>query len=211
MSTVQSNRSPSAGSSDEKAHIGYRMVIEPCPQRMRAEFNGETIVDSTRAMVMRETRLPPAFYFPREDVRMDLLSRTDRHTNCPFKGNASYWDIKVGQKSAKNAAWSYEDAYDEVAIVKDYVAFYWHEMDRWLADDVEVNEQPRADQTSKTNPLVDWLVHDAWKAKSTVELVGALATALKRAGFSVVEYAPVRSHFEPATVRPVLFLAAGGR
>jgi len=183
MTTVQPSRAPRAGNTSEKAHIGYRMIIEPCPQRMRAVFNGETIVDSTRAMVMRETRLAPAFYFPRDDVRMDLLSRTDRHTNCPFKGNASHWTITVGQKSAENAAWSYEDAYDEAAIVKDYVAFYWSEMDHWLADDDELNEQPKADPTAKTNPLVDWLVHDAWKAKSTVEQVEALATALRGAGF----------------------------
>ena len=124
-------------------------------------FNGETIVDSTRAMIMRETRLAPAFYFPRDDVRMDLLSPTERRTNCPFKGNASYWNITVGQKTARNAAWSYEDAYDEAAIVKDYVAFYWSEMDRWLADDDELKEQPKADATARSNPLVDWLVHDA--------------------------------------------------
>ena len=183
MNVVQSGSLSGPGNIGDNAHIGYRVTIEPFSQRMRVLFNGETIADSTRVMIMRETRLAPVFYFPREDVRMEFLSRTDRRTNCPFKGNASYWDITVGQKSAKNAAWSYEDAFDEAAIVNDYVAFYWSEMDSWLADDDELTEQPRADQTAKTNPLVDWLVHDAWKAKSTVEQVGALATALRSADF----------------------------
>lgn len=183
MEATRAGRTPGAGSAGEKTHVGYRIVIEPCTQRMSAVFNGETVADSARAMVMRETRLPPAFYFPREDVRMDLLSRTDRRTNCPFKGNASYWNITVGETSAENAAWSYEDAYDEAAIVKDYVAFYWNEMDRWLADDEVLTEQPKADDTGKSNPLVDWLVHDAWKPTTTVEQVGALAAELTKAGF----------------------------
>mgnify|MGYP003417376375 CR=1 FL=1 len=183
VKTAQTGRALSAEHAGDKAHFGYRIVIEPCAHRMRAVFNGETIADSTRAVVMRETRLPPTFYFPREDVRMDLLSRTERRTNCPFKGNASYWTIAVGRKSAENAAWSYEDAYDEAAMVKDHVAFYWAEMDRWLADDEELSEQPKADETAKSNPLIDWLVHDAWKATSTVEQVAALAATLTNAGF----------------------------
>lgn len=167
----------------ESSHIGYRMTIEPSSKRVRAIFNGETIADSTDAMVMKETRLRPVFYFPRDDVRMDFLSRTDHRTNCPFKGNASYWDIIVGEKSAENAAWSYEDAYDEAEIVKDFVAIYWGKMDLWLADDEELEIQPAADPTEQTNPLIDWLVRDAWKPKSTDELVEALANALVKADF----------------------------
>lgn len=185
MNVVQSGPSSGAGPIGDTAHIGYRVTIEPCSRRMRVVFNGETIADSTRAVIMHETRLAPAFYFPREDVRMAVLSRTERRTNCPFKGNASYWDITVGDKSAGNAAWSYEDAFDEAAIVKNYVAFYWSEMDRWLADDDELTEQPQADQTAKANPMVDWLVHDAWKAGSTVDQVEILAAALQRADFPV--------------------------
>jgi adenylate cyclase len=182
MDIVKSGRAPGAQNDGEKAHVGYRMVIRPSDQRMRVVFNGETIVDSSRAMIMQETRLPPAFYFPQEDVRMEFLSRTDLHTNCPFKGNASYWNITVGDKTSENAAWGYEDAYDEAVIVKDYIAFYWNEMDFWLADG-EIIEQPVADQAAKNNPLVNWLIRDAWKANSTVEQVEALANVLVRAEF----------------------------
>lgn len=182
---VQSGLSSGAGSTGDKAHVGYRVTIEPCTRRMRVVFNGEIIADSTRAVIMHETRLAPTFYFPREDVRMAFLSRTDHRTNCPFKGNASYWDITVGDKSAANAAWSYENAFDEAVMVKDYVAFYWSKMDRWLADDDELTQQPQADQRAKANPMVDWLVHDAWKASSTVDQVEILAAALLGAGFPV--------------------------
>ena len=67
---------------------------------VRVEFNGITIADSDAAMVLKETRLAPTFYFPRDDVRMDLLDQTDNHTHCPFKGNASYWTVNVGDRSA---------------------------------------------------------------------------------------------------------------
>jgi adenylate cyclase len=183
MEIVQSKSSPDGQNNIANSHVGYRMVIEPSDQRIQAVFNGETIVDSRSAMIMQETRLSPVFYFPREDIRMDFLSRTNRRSNCPFKGNASYWDVVVGSNSSENAAWSYEDAYDEASIVKDYVAFYWNEMDYWLVDGEEMNEQSASDQVAKTNPLVNWLVRDAWKANSTVEQGGALAIALMSAGF----------------------------
>lgn len=183
METVQSIRTPGKQDNDEKAHVGYRMVIGPSNQRIRAVFNGETILDSSHAMIMQETRLPPVFYFPREDVRMDFLTPTVLHTNCPFKGNASYWNVIVGGKTAENAAWGYEDAYDEAVIVKGYIAFYWNVMDCWFADDKIMNEQLATDQDVGTNPLVSWLVRDAWKANSTAEQVEALATALVSAGF----------------------------
>ncbi len=168
------------------AHVGYRMVIKQSPHRIRAVFNGETIVDSRRALIMQETRLPPAFYFPREDVRMEFLSKTDQRTNCPFKGNASYWDITAGDKCAKNAAWGYEDAYDEAEIVKGHVAFYWNEMDFWLEDDDKMQPPKSAGAAAKDNPLVKWLVHDGWKANSTIEQVEALANALVQAGFPLL-------------------------
>ena len=110
------------------SHAGYRVVIAPSPKRIRAVFNGEVVADSTRALVMQETRLPWVYYFAREDVRMDLLARTDHRTNCPFKGNASYWTLTVADRSAANAVWSYEGAFDEASRVKDYVAFDWNSL-----------------------------------------------------------------------------------
>ena len=183
MIPSQSNHRSHISADSDGSHIGYRMTIEPARKHLRAVFNGVTIADSKNAMVMKETRLRPAYYFPRDDVRMEFLTRTDHRTNCPFKGNASYWNIAVGEESANNAAWSYEEAYDEAEIVKDYVAFYWDKMDRWLADGEELEIQPAADPTEETNPLIDWLVRDAWKPKSTVELVEATAKALVQAGF----------------------------
>jgi uncharacterized protein (DUF427 family) len=122
---------------------GYRLSIVKEPRRIRAVFNGQTIADSRKVLLMHETRLAPVFYFPREDVRMDLLAKSDQLTHCPFKGNASYWTLRVGAKSAEDAAWSYESPYDESSLVEGYVAFYWTAVDQWYADGTEIIEKPR--------------------------------------------------------------------
>lgn len=165
------------------SQAGYRVVIVPSPKRIKVVFNGEVVADSTRALAMHETRLPWVYYFPREDVRMDLLVRTTHRTNCPFKGNASYWSLNVGDRSAANAVWSYESAYDEASAVEDYVAFDWTAVDGWYAGDDEIIQQPRDPAPGEDNPLVNWLVQDSWKARSSSEMVALLSDALIAAGF----------------------------
>ena len=166
-----------------ETQTGYRVAIEPSPARIKAVYRGETLADSARVMVMHETRLPPVFYFPRDDVNMALLERTDHRTNCPFKGNASYWSIEAGGGSVENAAWSYEDPYDEAAGLKGYIAFDWQAIDAWTADGEPIAEQPRDETPARVNPFIDWLVHEAWKATSAKDLVALLAGALVANGF----------------------------
>ncbi len=102
----------------------YRVDLERRGARVVVRFNGEVVVDTENALVVQETKHDPVLYFPREDVRMELLERTDHETFCPFKGEASYWTLSAGDRRAENAVWSYEDPFDPVAGLKDYVAFY---------------------------------------------------------------------------------------
>lgn len=189
-----------ADSSPTRAREGYRLSIEEDPRRIRAVFQGQTVADSNKALVMYETRLAPVFYFPREDVRMDLLAKSDRRTHCPFKGNASYWTIRVGSRSAEDAAWSYEDPYDESSIVKEYVAFDWPAIDQWYADAAQIIEQPHDNVIAKDNPLVKWLVHDAWLSKSSRDLVARFSSAMVAIGFPIW-----RLRLLVRTMNPLLF------
>ena len=107
----------------------YRIAFEPSPRRVRVVFNAETVADTTRAMLMREAGHTPVYYFPREDVRLDLIERTDHHTHCPYKGEASYFSLRVGARAAGNALWSYEDPYPEMAAIKGTLAFYWDKVE----------------------------------------------------------------------------------
>lgn len=130
-------------SSREPDVADHRLEFEPTPRWVRVMFGGETIADSKHVMLMRETGHPPVYYFPQEDVRMDLLVGTDRRTHCPYKGDASYWSVNVGDRVAENAVWSYLDPLPHSPEIKGYMAFYWRKMDAWYEEEEEVFVHPR--------------------------------------------------------------------
>ena len=79
---------------------------------------------SDRPVLLDETGLPTRYYLPREDVRMELLSPTDLHTTCPFKGQASYWSVKADGQVHDNLVWSYETPIPEAAEIAGLLCFY---------------------------------------------------------------------------------------
>jgi uncharacterized protein (DUF427 family) len=135
-----SNRPQSTASGKNSAHS---IAFEPSPKRVRVMFNGKTVADTLRAGLLLEAGHMPVYYFPREDVRMDLLERTDHRPRCPYKGEASYWTLTVGDRRAENAVWSYEKSFPEMAGLKGYVAFGWDKVHHWFEEDEEVFGHPR--------------------------------------------------------------------
>ena len=107
----------------------HTITTEPVTGVVTAVFGGQTVAQSRDALVLRETGLAPVTYFPKEDVRMDLLHATDFRTTCPFKGEASYWGVDVGWRSAENIAWAYEDPLPEREDIKGRIAFYEGRLD----------------------------------------------------------------------------------
>jgi uncharacterized protein (DUF427 family) len=121
----------------------HMLYFEDSPRRVRVMFNGETVADSRRVKLMHEAGLLPVYYFPQEDVRMDLLEATDHTTHCPFKGEASYWSVRVGDRVAENAAWGYPEPIESCPPISGYLAFYWRKLDHWYEEDEEVFVHPR--------------------------------------------------------------------
>ncbi len=115
---------------------GFRW--EDSRRRVRVVFADTTIADSKRVMLLHEFGRLPVFYFPMEDVRMDLMEATEHHTHSPLKGEASYWTIQVGSRVAKNAAWSYPNPLPEGPKIQGYLAFYWDQMDAWYEEEEQV-------------------------------------------------------------------------
>ena len=163
----------------------YGISIEPSSKRVKVVFRGVVVAESTRALVLRETRLPAVYYLPKDDVRMDLMEPTGYRTHCPFKGDASYWTLRVGEHVAENALWAYEEPLPEAEPIRDHVAFYRNRMDAWYEEDEEVRIDPVTDVHEHGNPLVDWLLRDAWEAASVPELLARLARQLRAAGIPV--------------------------
>ncbi|MBV9453774.1 MAG: DUF427 domain-containing protein [Rubrobacter sp.] len=121
----------------------HTLYLEDSPRRVRVVFNGETVADSQQIKLLHETGHLPIYYFPEEDVRMDLLEKSDHTTHCPFKGDASYWSVKVGDKVAENAVWSYPEPIDSAPPLSGLVAFYSNKMDEWYEESERVFVHPR--------------------------------------------------------------------
>jgi uncharacterized protein (DUF427 family) len=121
----------------------HALYLEPSPRRVRGVIGGETVVDSLDVKLLHETGHLPVWYFPRSDVRFDLLEATEHTTHCPFKGDARYWSIRAGGKLAENKVWGYPELINDCPDILDHVAFYWDAVDHWYEEDEEVFVHPR--------------------------------------------------------------------
>lgn len=120
-----------------------RVRLEPCPRRIRVFFGGETVADTTQAVYLFEKGHLPVYYIPLPDIRQDLLRQTGHHTTCPYKGEATYYSVVAGGRTAENAVWAYPEPIEAVGELAGYAAFYWDKADAWFEEDDEVFVHPR--------------------------------------------------------------------
>jgi uncharacterized protein (DUF427 family) len=103
---------------------GHTITIRQADLHVEVTLDGETVAVSDRPVLLDETGLPTRYYLPREDVRTDLLQRTDLATTCPFKGEASYWSARVGDQVHENVVWSYETPIPGAEGITGLLCFY---------------------------------------------------------------------------------------
>ena len=115
-----------AKSPGHRDHANHRVEESQLGRRVTVWVDGETIADSTRVLKLEEDGHRVRYYFPRSDVMMDRLVRSQTTTYCPFKGTAHYFGIQVpdGSRALADAVWTYEEPYDEHPGLKDRVAFW---------------------------------------------------------------------------------------
>jgi uncharacterized protein (DUF427 family) len=116
--------------------------VEPVPQRVRVEFGGVVIADSTAALRVCETASPPCYYLPPADVRMDCLVPGQRGSYCEWKGMARYWTVRAAERVARDAAWSYPRPAAGFEAIRDHIAFYVRPMDACWVGEHRVEPQP---------------------------------------------------------------------
>jgi len=191
---------PASGGQPAAKGSDYEIRFEPCRKRVRVEFNGAWVADSSRAIILHETRAPPMHYFPADDVRMDCLERTRFETHCPFKGNASYWTLNVAGKVAENAVWAYEEPYRDAEPIRGYLSFYRDKIAALYEGDEEVAFLHQSGGAVHANPIAGWLIEEAWKASSPEALMAQFCGFLRTAGYPLA-----RSTVIIPTLHPQIF------
>ena len=102
----------------------HPITVTPAKHRIVVRV-GQTIVADTRdAFELVEASYPPVFYIPRADALMAHFRRSGRQTHCPYKGDASYFDLCADGRELQNAVWSYETPFPAMNQIAGHVAFY---------------------------------------------------------------------------------------
>jgi len=116
--------------------------VEPAGDLIRVEFHGKVIAETTRAWRVLETSHPPVYYIPAADVALAFLSPGSGRSYCEFKGEAAYWDVRVGDRVAVRAAWSYAHPHPPFASIRGHFAFYAGRVDACYVGGERVWPQP---------------------------------------------------------------------
>jgi uncharacterized protein (DUF427 family) len=117
-----------------------RVHIEDGPKRVRTYLGGELIADTKRLKLVWEVPYHPAYYFPREDVRTELLTPNGHTRRSPSRGDAHNFTVKGGDREVEDAAWHYRES--PVDELRDLIRFEWDAMDGWFEEDEEVFVHP---------------------------------------------------------------------
>lgn len=99
------------------------ITITPATGTWVVRAGGAVLGESANALELHEDGYPMIVYFPRGDIAMAFLDRTDHTTACAHKGAANYFSIMSKSTTYVNAAWSYEDPNADVVQIKDHIAF----------------------------------------------------------------------------------------
>lgn len=114
----------------------HPITVTPFSGRVRVNYANHTVVDTAEALELREASYPPVYYLPLADVDHTALRPSDTKSRCPYKGEASYYDVIDPHtlQAVNDAVWHYREPYAAVSEIAEYVAFY--------PDKVEIEVSP---------------------------------------------------------------------
>jgi len=109
-----------------------RVDILASSRHVRVEIDGVTVADSRQPRILFETGLPPRYYLPLTDLRMDLLRPSATESHCPYKGTAAYWSVDTGKQQHEDIVWIYRTPLPESQKVAGLACFYDEKVDVYL-------------------------------------------------------------------------------
>ena len=115
-------------------------TVEAGGRDVRVEVDGVTVAESTSPRLLFETGLPVRYYLPKTHVLMDLLIPTETVTRCPYKGEAEWWSVRIGDRVHDDLAWSYRTPLPESQKIAGLIAFYTEKADIYV--DGVLQERP---------------------------------------------------------------------
>ena len=116
--------------------------LERTNKHIQVVFNEVAVADSHSSWRVLETSHAPVYYLPPGDIQMDYLIPSEGGSWCEWKGQAAYYTIEIGNRTAERIAWTYPRPTTSFRTIKDHIAFYAWAMDQCLVDDELVRPQP---------------------------------------------------------------------
>ena len=177
---------------DPKApeHVLY---LESCPRRVRVVLAGQSVADSTDVRLLHPPGRTPTYLFPPRHVSTELFEPSERRRSDPGMGEATYWTVRVGDRRAVDAAYSWQQPPESAAGIAGLIAFDWDAMDGVFEEDEQVFVHPRDPYTR-----IDVL---RTSRRVRVRLDGMLLAESTRARMLIESGLPVRWYLPPEDVR----------
>lgn len=129
------SRRPRADVNFQTSGPEHRMFFQPYPRRMRAMVAERIVLDSTDGRLLHETGALPVYWAPLEDFDRDLLERSETVSECPYRGAASYWTLRVGDRTLADAVWAYENPKPGHEWIGGCAALDFGAPDAWFCED----------------------------------------------------------------------------
>jgi uncharacterized protein (DUF427 family) len=119
----------------------HRVDVLESSRHVRISVNGEVVAETDRPRILFETGLPPRYYIAPEEVRQEALAQSEKRTQCPYKGVASYYSVEAGGDKVDDLVWYYPEPIAATQEIRDHLCFFNEKVD--LEVDSETQERPK--------------------------------------------------------------------
>lgn len=162
----------------------HRILVEDAPKRLRVRIAGEVVLDTARAKLLHESNLLPRLYVPLADLRADLFVDSDTTSHCPFKGDASYRSVRVGDRTVDDLVWTYAEPIAGMEVLRGLGGLYLEHLgdgDEVLEEDEVLLGHPhdpyhRVDANRSSRHIR--VLHDGEVIAETTRPIGVFETGL---------------------------------